>query len=74
MFPAEDEIDSRMEAGELAEAVHRLSPEFKEVILLFYYQGYNVAEIAGILGIAEGTVSSRLSRARTKLKTLLTGE
>ena len=74
LFPAEDEIAGRMESEELAGAVNRLPAEFKEAVLLFYYQGYNVAEIAEILGVAEGTVSSRLSRARAKLKTLLKGD
>ena len=58
----------------LAEAVNRLKPEFKEVVLLFYYQGFSVTEIADMLGIAEGTVSSRLSRARDKLQKDLKGD
>ena len=58
----------------LAEAVNRLKPEFKEVVLLFYYQGFNVTEIADMLQIAEGTVSSRLSRARDKLQKELKGD
>ena len=74
LFPAQDEIGNLTDASELAEAVNRLPCEFKEVVLLFYYQGYNVAEIAAILGVAEGTVSSRLSRARAKLKTFLKGD
>ena len=58
----------------LSEAVSRLKPEFKEVVLLFYYQGFSVAEIANMLQIAEGTVSSRLSRAREKLQKDLKGD
>ena len=55
-------------------AVNRLPADFKEVILLHYYQGYGIAEIAQMLGVAEGTVSSRLSRARDKLQKLYHGE
>lgn len=74
LFPADDEIGRAADSISLAEAVSRLSPEFKEVVLLHYYQGYSVAEIAEMLGVAEGTVSSRLSRARSKMTKELKGE
>ena len=73
-FPAPDEIGQMADQYSLAEAVNRLKPEFKEVVLLFYYQGFNVTEIADMLQIAEGTVSSRLSRARDKLQKELKGD
>ena len=73
-FPAPDEINTMADQFSLAEAVSRLKPEFKEVVLLFYYQGFSVTEIAEMLGIAEGTVSSRLSRARDKLQKELKGD
>ena len=74
LFPAPDEIGTVADQYDLAEAVSRLRPEFKEVVLLFYYQGFSVTEIADMLGIAEGTVSSRLSRARNKLQEELKGD
>lgn len=46
---------------------------FKDVIILYYYQGYGTAEISGILNIAEGTVRSRLHRARELLKRKIGG-
>lgn len=73
-FPAPDMIGRLADQQTLSEAVSRLKPEFKEVVLLFYYQGFSVAEIADMLGIAEGTVSSRLSRAREKLQNELKGD
>ena len=73
-FPAPDMIGRLADQQTLSEAVNRLKPEFKEVVLLFYYQGFSVAEIADMLGIAEGTVSSRLSRAREKLQNELKGD
>ena len=73
-FPAPDEIGNIADQYSLAEAVNRLKPEFKEVVLLFYYQGFSVMEIADMLQIAEGTVSSRLSRAREKLQKELKGD
>ena len=74
LFPAPDDIEPLADSCALAEAVNRLRPEFKEAVLLFYYQGYSVSEIAQMLEIAEGTVSSRLSRARTRLQKELKGE
>ena len=43
-------------------------------LLLFYYEGYSTAEIASMLSIAEKTVSTRLFRARAKLRTILEEE
>ena len=74
LFPADDEIGRVAENTALAEAVNRLPAGFKEVVLLHYYQGYGVAEIASMLDISEGTVSSRLSRARTRLQNDLKGD
>lgn len=74
LFPADDEIGRAADAAALAEAVNRLPADFKEVVLLHYYQGYSVIEISEMLEIAEGTVSSRLSRARTRMSKYLKGE
>lgn len=73
-FPAPDMIGQLADQQTLTEAVNRLKPEFKEVVLLFYYQGFSVSDIASMLEIAEGTVSSRLSRAREKLQKDLKGD
>lgn len=61
------------EVGERAvlEAVLALPPRDRAVIHLFYYEGYHTAEIAAMTGDAEGTVRSRLTRARRRLKGLL---
>ncbi len=74
LFQADDEIGRAADSIALAESVGRLPAEFKEVVLLHYYQGYGVAEISRILDIAEGTVSSRLSRARKRIERDLKGE
>lgn len=67
LFPADDEIGRAADSIALAEAINSLPREFKEVVLLHYYQGYGVSEIAEMLEVAEGTVSSRLSRARARI-------
>ena len=69
--PADAPYDERDE--ELANAVMRLSRKLREVILLYYYQGLNVNEIAEALGISHSSVSCRLKRGREKLKNLLEG-
>ena len=53
------------------EAVQALPAKDRAAIHLFYYEGYQTAEIAAMTGEAEGTVRSRLSRARAKLRRLL---
>lgn len=69
----EGEMEDRMEKQELLSAIHRLPADFRDVILLHYYQGYGIAEMAQLLNVPEGTVSSRLSRGRKKLEDLLKG-
>lgn len=56
------------------EELWQLPAEDRAVIHLFYYQGYSTGEIARMLGVMPGTVRSRLSRARQRLKTLLTDQ
>ena len=46
--------------------------KYRTVLMLYYYEGYAVKEISTILSIPEKTVSTRLIRARNKLKHLLT--
>lgn len=74
LFPADDEIGRSADSITLAEAVNRLPADFKEVVLLHYYQGYGVSEIAEMMDVAEGTVSSRLSRARGRIAKEMKGE
>ena len=56
------------------EELFALPAEDRALLHLYYYEGYSTAEIAVILGRREGTVRSRLSRARAKLRTLLEQE
>jgi RNA polymerase sigma-70 factor (ECF subfamily) len=56
----------------LAAALSRLSAEHREVILLDQ-AGLDYAEMAATLGVEIGTVKSRLSRARERMRRLLTG-
>ena len=74
LFPADDEIGRAADSIALAETINSLPPDFKEVVLLHYYQGFSVNEISEMLDIAEGTVCSRLSRARSRITKEMKGE
>ncbi|MEI7885514.1 MAG: sigma-70 family RNA polymerase sigma factor [Clostridia bacterium] len=50
------------------EAINELNYEYKEILVLREFQGLSYGEIAQILNCTEGTVKSRLSRARNALK------
>lgn len=53
------------------EAVKAMPDKYREVVHLFYHEGYQTAQIAQILGMKETTVRSNLSRGREKLKNVL---
>lgn len=62
------------ENRELREAISQLSMELRLPILLYYMEGYKLREIAQILGIPDGTVKTRLLRAKKKLRAMLEEE
>ena len=59
---------------EVLEAVLRLPEKYRDVIYLFYYEGYTAVEIARILGKKENTIYTWLSRAKDILREQLGGE
>ncbi len=61
----------REEDSCLFTAVMQLERKYRLVVLLFYYEGYSTAEIARMLGVPANTVSTRLHRARAKLKSFI---
>ena len=56
------------------EAVRSLPENYREVIHLFYEEGYSTDEIADLLGESGANIRTRLKRARTKLKEILREE
>ena len=58
---------------ELTVRVMQLPPRLREVVVLYYYQDMNVVDIAKTLRLAQSTVSTRLKRAREKLREVLEG-
>lgn len=75
-----DELSEQLVAEEredlsfVWEAVKALKPTQREVIHLFYHEGYSTAQIADLLGRNESTVRSDLRRGREALKTVLKEE
>ena len=53
---------------EIRNMIKKLDKDLKEIVILYYYEDFDVKEISKILKIPEGTVKSRLSRARAKLE------
>ena len=66
--------DDRSGLLDLPEALNRLSPEFRAVVLMFYGEGASYREIADALELPQGTVMSRLARARSALRDWLEPE
>ncbi|MCB2311363.1 RNA polymerase sigma factor [Clostridium tagluense] len=56
---------------EIEEVLNCLENDLKSVVMLYYFEEFSIKEISSMLGIPGGTVKSRLSRARLKLKVIL---
>ncbi len=62
-------------AEQLQAAMENLPAEFREVLVLRHHEGLSYQNIAEVTGIPQGTVMSRLARARARLrKCLIEGE
>ena len=59
---------------DLQEALLSLTPAYRAVIHLYYFEGYSHEEIGKILHISRTAVGTRMSRARQKLKEVLCDE
>ncbi len=69
-IPAREEKDYTS----LYEAVDRLPEKLRLAVILYYFQGEDLASAAKILNIPVGTAKSRLNKARKLLKEALAGE
>ena len=66
-----DEVDRAVEAWTMADALARLSPAHREVIIECFYRGRSVSEAAAALGVPDGTIKSRTHYATRALKLIL---
>ncbi len=73
-FIEEQAAEADDERAEVLEAVLSLPVTYREVVYLFYYEGYGAGEIARLLNRNENTVYTLLSRARKQLKQKLGGD
>lgn len=60
--------DNSLAELEFKQMLNRLDEKYRVVLVLFYVEELKISEIAGILGINENTVKTRLSRAKEKVK------
>jgi len=70
----EEHYNDKYENLDLKIAVDSLAEELRLVITLFYFEDLKVSEISEIVGIPEGTVKSRLSRAKDKIAESMNGK
>ena len=66
-----DEVDAALDRQLISAALARLTPQHRAVVQRSYLQGWTTADIAADLGIAEGTVKSRLHYALRTLRHIL---
>lgn len=60
-------VDAEVEAPKLERLLDRLPERARAAVVLYYYEDRSVLEVAGVLGVPEGTVKTLLSRARTAM-------
>ncbi len=69
--PSVDPPQDPPEAVSVRAALRELPPEYREVLLLYYWEEMTYEEIAEALGVPMGTVKSRLHRAKEALRRVL---
>lgn len=68
----DDAVTNRELAATLRDAIQRLDSDQREVLLLRDVEGLKASEVAETLGLSVAAVKSRLHRARTRLRELVT--
>ena len=62
------ELEKQEESKVIQTVIMELPKKYKDIILCIYYHQLTIQEVSKSLGIPEGTVKSRLSRAKEKLR------
>ena len=70
---AADTLAAAEDAAAVRSAVAALPEIFREVVVFRYFEDLTVPEIAQVLGVPEGSVKSRLNRAKERISGLLSG-
>ena len=71
LYESQEPASEEDHSIEIADAVCRLPRRLRELISLYYYDGFTTREIAKILGRNESTVRGQLGKARELLKEML---
>ena len=66
-----DEVERSIVTWQVEEAIRHLTPGHRAVLVETYFRGHTSKEVAGMLGIAEGTVRSRLYHALRSVRSNL---
>lgn len=66
-----DEKVEQSDKLELKDSINNLDSDLKIIVILYYYEDMSIKDISENLNIPQGTIKSRLSRARSKLKEML---
>jgi RNA polymerase sigma-70 factor, ECF subfamily len=66
-----DDVEKAIVTWQVEEAIQHLTPGHRAVLVETYFRGRTSKEVAGALGIAEGTVRSRLYHALRSVRTTL---
>ena len=64
----EIKFEETLKNDKLSDALLKLSPKHRNVIYLYYYEGYKIDEISEILNLKQSNIKTLLSRGRKKLK------
>ena len=70
-LPLDENIPSAEEDQnhiDVKQAINALPESARLIVMLYYFERYSVKDICALLGLPEGTVHSRLSRAREQLR------
>ncbi len=73
-FSAKAEQPARIEMIEVSKALQQISEDQRQVLLLVVLEGLSYQEVSEVTGVAVGTIMSRLSRAREKLRRIVDGD
>ena len=71
VFPEDFDVPYEPEEQSLLEDLQQLTTDERNILYLYYYEGYTIREIATILGKRQNTVNSKLTRSRKKLKKIM---
>ncbi len=67
----EEEEETEYEAGKIIKSIELLPDGYRVILTLYLLEGYDHSEISQILGITESTSKSQYSRAKEKLRSIL---